>query len=74
MSFPGLLPYFVAEPPNDAYRPLVIDDHGAEGIIVACDGSDAGLVEDSVEAALQHTMKLYPPINLAGVLIRVMEN
>lgn len=47
----GIVPMFVAQPPSDAYRPLVIDDHGTDGIIIACDGSDLGMFEDACEAA-----------------------
>lgn len=72
-ALPGLAPYFVAEPPSDAFRALVLEDHGADAVIVCC-SDDAALVEDSVEAAMLHTMKLYPPINLGGVLIHTITN
>lgn len=62
MTFPGLAPYFIAEPPSDAYRPLVIDDHGTDGIIMACDDSDSGLAEDAWEAAQAWYIRTYPMV------------
>lgn len=55
-----LIPYFVAEPPSDAFRPLVLDDHGASAVIIACDMSDAGMFEDACQAARDHAHTLYP--------------
>lgn len=52
-------PYFMAEPPSDAFRPMVLDDHGANAIIIACDMTDQGMFEDACEAAEAWMIRSY---------------